>query len=241
MVGFKVNLGNKIVKISVITPILNGEKYLLEMIDSIRTQEGDWEVIFIDDASSDGSEQIVKSYNDKRLRWFKTDLANVHKKVNLGIYLATGELFVTIGADDWFLPDAFKKVNELIGDANWLVGHSQFVNLADNDKPTRLAPAFKTSFKDIMTQPPLPNTSFFIRLDFIRKHGLKYREDLEVSGDIDFQIQVLEKDSNGVFVSSGDIFACIRDHPGTMSNTKSVLQQQEAMKIKEEWKNKCAA
>lgn len=227
-------------KISIVSPILNGGKYLREAIDSIKSQEGDWEYLLIDDASTDDGEEIAKSYNDKRIRWIKADLANVHKKMNLGMFLMTGDLFVTIGSDDWFLPSAFKRAREEIKEANWLVGHSKFIDISNKEKPERIAPAFRTCFKDILTQSPLPTTSMFVRTDFIRKHGIKWREDLEVSSDIDLQIQILFHDSNGVFLLE-DYLTCIRDHPGTMTNTKREIQQAEAFRIKEEWKNKCVA
>ena len=60
-------------KVSVLMNCYNGEKYLREAIDSVYAQTyPDWEIIFIDNVSTDNSALIAKSY-DSRLRYYKTE------------------------------------------------------------------------------------------------------------------------------------------------------------------------
>ncbi|MFH1790467.1 MAG: glycosyltransferase [Candidatus Omnitrophota bacterium] len=56
-------------RVSIILPVANGEKYISASIDSVLAQEfGDYELLICDDGSSDGTVEIVKSKNDKRIR-----------------------------------------------------------------------------------------------------------------------------------------------------------------------------
>ena len=60
--------------VSVIMNCLNGEKYLREAIETVYAQTySNWEIIFWDNASSDGSAAVAQSYRDGRLRYFRGD------------------------------------------------------------------------------------------------------------------------------------------------------------------------
>src|ERR1035441_6876343 len=59
-------------RVSVVMNGFNGERYLRAAIDSVVAQTfQDWELIFWDNASTDGSAEIVRSYGDARLRYFR--------------------------------------------------------------------------------------------------------------------------------------------------------------------------
>ena len=58
--------------VSVIINCYNGEKYLREAIDSVIAQTySNWEIIFWDNQSTDSSAEIVKSYNDDRIKYYR--------------------------------------------------------------------------------------------------------------------------------------------------------------------------
>ncbi|MCK5293953.1 MAG: glycosyltransferase family 2 protein, partial [Arcobacteraceae bacterium] len=60
--------------VSVITPIYNGENYILETINSVINQTyKNWEIIIVDNCSTDNSRQIVESINDPRIKLIKLD------------------------------------------------------------------------------------------------------------------------------------------------------------------------
>ena len=63
--------------ISIITPLYNSKQYILESIQSVQSQTyANWEMIIIDDASTDGSYEIIKSFatKDERIRFIKLDV-----------------------------------------------------------------------------------------------------------------------------------------------------------------------
>ena len=106
----------KIPSISVIIPLYNAEKYIADCLDSILAQTfQDFEVIVVDDCSTDGSPAIVESYREKfggRLTISRMNknsgCAAVPK--NKGLTFSRGEYVSFIDADDAITPTAFEEL-----------------------------------------------------------------------------------------------------------------------------------
>ena len=98
-------------KISVIMPVYNGERYLREAIDSILGQTyADFEFIILDDGSSDSSADIVRGYDDPRIRFVQNEKnMGVAATLNRGLDLARGEYIARMDADDISLPSRFER------------------------------------------------------------------------------------------------------------------------------------
>lgn len=91
-------------KISVIVPVYNVEQYLPRCIDSILSQTfTDFELLLIDDGSTDGSDRICDEYEkqDRRIRVFHKENGGVSSARNLGLANSCGEHIVFIDSDDW--------------------------------------------------------------------------------------------------------------------------------------------
>ena len=90
--------------VSVIMNCLNGEQYLREAIDSVYAQTYDnWEIIFWDNASYDGTKKIAKSY-DSKLKYFKSEVTSILGAARvLAVEKAKGEYFAFLDCDDiWY-------------------------------------------------------------------------------------------------------------------------------------------
>lgn len=101
------------IKISVIIPVYNVEKYLEECLESIVHQSlKEIEIICVDDGSTDGSVDILKRYacEDKRfiLRRQKNQGGGAAR--NLGLACASGEYVVFLDSDDFFEPEMFRRI-----------------------------------------------------------------------------------------------------------------------------------
>jgi len=97
-------------KISVVMSVYNDEKYLREAIESILNQTfTDFEFIVVDDGSSDGSADIIKSYKDPRIRFFKHENHGLVYSLNRGIREGSGEYIARMDADDISLPQRLEK------------------------------------------------------------------------------------------------------------------------------------
>ena len=94
-------------KISVIVPVYNTEKYLRRCVDSILAQTfTDFELLLIDDGSTDGSGAICDEYalKDSRVRVFHKENGGASSARNLGLDNAQGEWITFVDSDDWVYP-----------------------------------------------------------------------------------------------------------------------------------------
>jgi glycosyltransferase involved in cell wall biosynthesis len=98
-------------KLSVLMPVYNASAFLQDAIQSVLDQSFiDFEFVIMNDGSTDDSEKIIQSFQDKRIRYIK-NTANLKliKTLNLGFSLALGKYIARIDADDICLPNRFEK------------------------------------------------------------------------------------------------------------------------------------
>ena len=98
--------------ISVILAVHNTERYVASAVKSILAQTfRDFELILIDDGSTDRSTEICKALaaSDARIRLISQPNKGLTKSLNEGIALATAPLIARMDADDISLPDRFEK------------------------------------------------------------------------------------------------------------------------------------
>lgn len=92
------------VKISIVMPFYNAAAYLSESIKSILNQTfQDFELLAIDDGSTDNSVSIVKSFNDERIRLISLDHSFIDS-LNYGFKISKGKYIARMDADDIMLP-----------------------------------------------------------------------------------------------------------------------------------------
>lgn len=104
------------VKISVIVPIYNVEKYITRCIESILSQTFcDFELILINDGSLDESGNICNKYSkkDKRIKYFYNSNQGVSYTRNFGIEIAKGEFCIFVDPDDYLDLDALEYLYTL--------------------------------------------------------------------------------------------------------------------------------
>ena len=98
-------------QVSVVIPVWNGERHLKQAIESILAQDClNFELIIIDDGSTDGSRRIAASFShDKRVVIRTQENAGVVSARNLGLQVAEGEFVAFLDADDIAKPDRLSK------------------------------------------------------------------------------------------------------------------------------------
>ncbi len=104
--------------VSVIMNCFNGEKYLREAIDSVLQQTyQNWEIIFWDNQSTDGSSEIFKSYDDPRFKYFYASTHTLlYEARNYAIKKANGEFLAFLDVDDWWCPEKIEMQLPLFND-----------------------------------------------------------------------------------------------------------------------------
>ena len=98
--------------VSIIVPVYNAEKTLRRCVDSILNQEyEDFELLLVDDGSSDASREICDGYAaaDRRVAVIHKENSGVSDARNKGIDMAEGKYLQFVDSDDWIARDATKQ------------------------------------------------------------------------------------------------------------------------------------
>lgn len=172
--------------ITILFPVYNGSLYLREAIDSIIAQTfTDWEMIAVDDFSSDNSVEIIRSYKDPRIICLENDKnRRTAYGLNLGIELAKGKYLARMDQDDIAISERlqiqydFMESNTHIGICGTQIqsfGHRKL------QEGVGSISAYPTEDEDIklmnFIQPPFAHPSVMIRKSVLKEHNLKYRPD----------------------------------------------------------------
>lgn len=98
-------------KITVLMPVYNAERFLRKAVESILQQTfRNFEFIIIDDGSTDNSVEIISSYEDARIRFYRNERnVGITETLNNGIGLAQCDLIARMDADDVSYPDRLQK------------------------------------------------------------------------------------------------------------------------------------
>lgn len=98
-------------KVSIVTPVYNAEKYIAKSIESVLNQTyQDFELIIINDGSKDNSEQIIQKYlNDTRIKYFPQENKGESVARNRGLDIAQGEYIAFLDADDMYYPNKIEE------------------------------------------------------------------------------------------------------------------------------------
>ena len=106
----------KVIKVSVIVPVYNVEKYLRQCLESLVNQTlREMEIICVNDGSTDSSPQIIEEYmrKDSRVRMISKENTGYGHSMNLGIDSSTGEYIGIVEADDFVNPEMFEELYRL--------------------------------------------------------------------------------------------------------------------------------
>ncbi|PXX48929.1 glycosyltransferase involved in cell wall biosynthesis [Hungatella effluvii] len=112
----------KICKVSIIVPVYNVEKYIAVCLSSLIVQTIDsYEVIIVDDGSTDGSASIIKKYVDEYpqlIKFYEKENGGLGSARNLGLQYASGEYIGFVDSDDWIDPKMYATMYEMANKEN---------------------------------------------------------------------------------------------------------------------------
>lgn len=178
--------------VSVIVPVYNVERYVGRCIESIIGQTySDWELLLIDDGSTDHSGAICDSHaiNDLRIKVIHTPNGGVSAARNRGLDEARGEWVAFVDSDDHVTPTYLSDMIEKAGDAEIVVsGWNQgFIRRTFPD-----ISILRDNYLDIFTHKAFLNIwGKLIRHEAISKSGARFEEMVKWAEDSIFFIKVL--------------------------------------------------
>ncbi|MBO7637896.1 MAG: glycosyltransferase family 2 protein [Treponema sp.] len=103
-------------KVSVIIPVYNAGKTIRQTVDSIKAQTYEnWEIVIVNDGSTDDSLEICRSLEDEKIRVFDKPNGGVVSAYKMGIQKANGTLVSFCDADDLYKPEYLENAVKIIG------------------------------------------------------------------------------------------------------------------------------
>jgi glycosyltransferase involved in cell wall biosynthesis len=213
-----------ILQCSVIVPMRNAEKYIKATISNLLEQEDiTFEIIVVNDKSTDNSEIIVNSFNDNRIVLVQGPGSGIAEALNTGYRLAKGEIIVRCDADD-FLCDNYRLSRQY----HWLKRHPDFDavcgGFAGMDELGNSIGdfTFETLSKDITHELSMGSTrthfgTYAIKSNLYKKVG-GFRPYFTTAEDIDFQLRVSE---HGRVMYLPEIVYIYRLHSSSITHTQA--------------------
>ncbi len=183
-------------KVSIITVVKNNVCTVKHAIESVLSQTyNNIEYIVIDGASTDGTYEIVKNYNNKIKKLISEEDNGLYHAMNKGLQHATGDIVGILNSDDVYfnthvIEDVVKTFKDKELDS--LFGDLFYVEKDNLDKVVRYwkSSEFKLGSFAKGWHPPHP--SFFVKNEIYKKYGV-FDTNMEVSADFDLMLRFLEK------------------------------------------------
>lgn len=186
------------IEVTVFMPVYNCEKYLEESIKSILNQTfKNFELLIINDGSTDSSVDIINKFKDDRIRLISNDgNKGLPYTRNRGLQLSKGKYIALMDADDISKPDRLEKQVEFLknnkkydvvaSNVDWINGNrikksKKFLFHNDNANIGLL-------FRNV-----IPNPSAMFSKEFVDKNNIKYREECFVGQDYAFWVDCQTK------------------------------------------------
>lgn len=125
--------------ISIVLPVYNGEKYLRESIESVIAQTYQaWELLIMDDCSTDGSAEIAKEYEakDSRIHYYRNEQnLRLPRNLNRGFSLAKGDYLTWTSDDNRYKPQAIEKMHAALvsADAQFVFASCRIIDGDDKE------------------------------------------------------------------------------------------------------------
>lgn len=222
-------------RISVVMPVYNVERYLDETLKSLKDQTfKDFEIICVDDSSTDRSLAILKKYaqKDKRFVILSQKNAGAGAARNYGFSKAKGEYVIFLDSDDLFSPNLLEKLYLAASENQADIATCNFSRFEENGKEiyrtgihTDWIPKGTTVFnyKDcpshiLSVVNPTPWNKLY-RSEFIRKNSLRY-EEISSSNDITFAAVSVATAERVTFITDSLVRYRV-GHADTISSTKT--------------------
>jgi glycosyltransferase involved in cell wall biosynthesis len=184
--------------ISVIIPLFNKEKQISCTLDSVLMQEFcDFEILVIDDGSTDGSNEVVRNFDDNRIRLIHKSNGGVSSARNLGILKSKGEYLFFLDADDVILKNSLLIFSNLIrtypSEMIFVTNFAYSENNKEYAYCRKMKPGVvKTPYKDIFfLNIFLRAGNFLFHRSLINKNCM-FNDSISISEDLDFILRLIE-------------------------------------------------
>ncbi len=211
--------------VSVIMNCYNGEKYLREAIDSVLAQTyTNWEIIFWDNQSTDSSAEIIKSYNDLRIKYYYAPKhAVLYAARNYALEKAKGEYISFLDCDDIWYENKLENQLKLFNNENIGFVCSNF-NIIDTNKNVLRKAYIEPSYNGKVFRKLAKNYKVGMLTLMIKKTAFealdeKFNDNYSIIGDYDIVLRLSMKFQMN---TSNHYLAGYREHENNYSKNEII-------------------
>lgn len=174
--------------VSIITPTFNHEKYIAESIESVLNQTvKDWEMIIIDDGSTDSTPDIIRRYDDPRITYVRKEHRGIdflRENYNYALEVSKGDFILILEGDDYIPANRIEVQLPVFEDKEIVLSHGKYAYVYNN-KIVVYPPLFKS---DVLNNEPIGSAFkvFLHGFNPIGTQGIMIRKSalLEIGGFI---------------------------------------------------------
>ena len=189
------------VLVSVVMSVYNDEQYLKESLDSIFAQTiQDFELIIVDDCSTDRTVEIIENYHDDRIRLIcNSENRGLTRNLNTALEYVQGTYIARMDGDDKSRPERFEK------QIAYLEQHPELMLIScrthmfgEEDLISQIQGTPKQLQAMMLIRPVLAHPGFMMRRKLIVQEGFRYDESYRSAQDYNFAARVAKKFEIGV-------------------------------------------
>jgi len=210
-------------QVTVLIPVYNREGYVRDAIESVLAQTfTDFELLVIDDGSTDRSCEVVQSYHDPRMRVVCNETnAGIPKTRNTGIRLARGEYLAFLDSDDWAYPERLAKQVAFLDSHPDYAAVGAWVDWMDEEgrslRRVKRKPVLPDEIAALrLFQQGIENSASMARIVVLREY--EHQEEYDVSEDFDLWARIA---AHYQLATLPDVLVRRRMHSGRISEGKA--------------------
>lgn len=235
---------NVMIKVSVIIPVYNTEKYVIRCLESIRKQNyNNIQVIIINDGSTDNSEEIISNYLKRyclKYEYYKKENGGLSSARNYGMNYADGDYLFFLDSDDYLSDDAIDSLVSNSGEADIVIGDFIYVDDKEEKKHQQY------SYFDVIKVQELDNIGYY-KYFYESKYGISacnklynrsfikntdvyfQRNDVIYAEDLLFNLKVLKSNPVVKVIHKGTYYYCYNEASITHSYKNDLAKRFSAL------------
>ncbi|QKJ65569.1 glycosyltransferase family 2 protein [Deefgea piscis] len=227
---------------SIVVPVYNKELHLIKCISSLIDQTyQDFEVIFVDDGSKDGSAELIRLTSDCRIKLIQKENGGVSSARNLGILCASGKYICFLDADDFYSPNFLHEVSYLIEkNKNGVFFATAYYSKSNGRLRRSLSPKMVLNGSEIIQDfyfnwalgAFFCASSAVVARDFLLAENIRFPEGESNGEDQDFWFQLAEK-TNIIFLNK-PLSTYVRGINDSLTSSAVILEKLPYIKRLEE-------
>jgi glycosyltransferase involved in cell wall biosynthesis len=214
--------------VSVLMNCFNGEKYLKEAIDSIYAQTySNWEIVFWDNASTDNSAGIAKSYDDRIKYYLAPETTPLGEARNFALHKANGEYIAFLDCDDIYLPDKLEQQVKLMQGKDCAMCYGSVAVIDESGKEIKKDIVKNKSgniFSELLRHYEINMQTVMLKRDFIVSNQLSFNTNMSYCPDHNLFMTIASKVDVGVI---SDVVAKYRIVGNSLSKKTIDIAPQE--------------